>query len=240
MQVYVNCSFSPCLFPNFNPFGALFARNDINFQFNEVLLKFLFEVQQRSNFSTHIFNGAATAGFGLGTAVTAQAPQVFDDEFRTALSKNLSLSDRERLGSSLYNDSYFEQSPESRFLPLVMAIEVTIVPLMKCAFLLRVFSLPNQSKAFRTIARHLGGVVLGEPRCVPGLGRAKRSAVMPERGTLDSLPRRGRHRGLAEANDTCAACSDRSNGCSCRGQARRLAAIGGPPFGGLVCWGFEE
>jgi hypothetical protein len=57
MQVYVNRGFSPRLFPDFDPFRASLTRKEINFQFSEVVLKFFFEVQQRSDLSSHSYGG---------------------------------------------------------------------------------------------------------------------------------------------------------------------------------------
>jgi hypothetical protein len=44
MQVDVNRGFASRLFPDFDPFRPSFAREEIDFQFIEILLKFFFEL----------------------------------------------------------------------------------------------------------------------------------------------------------------------------------------------------
>jgi hypothetical protein len=57
MHVYANRGFSPRLLPYLNPLGTSFTRKRIYFQFGEVVLKFFFELRQRGDLSSHIFNG---------------------------------------------------------------------------------------------------------------------------------------------------------------------------------------
>src|ERR1700728_4326513 len=57
MHVYANRGFLPRFLPDLNPLGTSFTRKRINFQFGEVVLKFFLELRQRSDLSSHIFNG---------------------------------------------------------------------------------------------------------------------------------------------------------------------------------------
>lgn len=68
---------------------------------------------------------------GLAKVLTAKGPQILEDEFQAALSQNRVLTDRERVAFSLFNDAFFQQSIEGRFLLLVMAVEALIAPLPK-------------------------------------------------------------------------------------------------------------
>ena len=63
--------------------------------------------------------------------LTAKGLLILEDEFRAALSQKRVLTDQERVAFSLFNDAFFQQSNEGKFLLLVMAIEALIAPLPK-------------------------------------------------------------------------------------------------------------
>lgn len=67
------------------------------------------------------------AGLG-GTAVVAAAQDRFEERFRTALASPLQFDDRDRLALTLFNSSFFQDTAESRFLLLMMAVEAMLDP----------------------------------------------------------------------------------------------------------------
>src|ERR1700677_344350 len=73
MHVYANRGFLPRFLPDLNPLGTSFTRKRINFQFGEVVLKFFFELRQRSDLSSHIFNGQLRGFAKLMTEVDHQS-----------------------------------------------------------------------------------------------------------------------------------------------------------------------
>ena len=68
---------------------------------------------------------------GIPTLTSGSPLLTFQNEFHGAIVQNRRLTDRERLAFSLFNASFFETRAESRFLLLVMAVEVIIEPLPK-------------------------------------------------------------------------------------------------------------